>query len=95
MTMTDTRAIHDAPTTPELCLAAVRQNALALEFVPEALKTPELCLEAVKQNGLSADEGRLHGCRAERWRGSGLRAGLLRDAGAVHGGREGGRRRFA
>jgi hypothetical protein len=37
--------------TPELCLAAVRQNGLALEFVRN--QTPRICLEAVQQYGLS------------------------------------------
>jgi hypothetical protein len=35
----------------EICLAAVKQNGLALQFVKE--QTEELCLAAVKQNGLA------------------------------------------
>lgn len=35
--------------TPDLCLAAVRQNGYALKEVKE--QTPEICLEAVKQDG--------------------------------------------
>jgi hypothetical protein len=35
--------------TPELCLAAVRQNGLALQYVKD--QTPEICLEAVRRNG--------------------------------------------
>jgi hypothetical protein len=35
--------------TPELCIAAVQQDGLALEYVKE--QTPELCLAAVQQNG--------------------------------------------
>ena len=36
--------------TTEICLAAVQDNGLALEFVPEELKTVELCRTAVKNN---------------------------------------------
>ena len=43
---------HDIPSikkqTPELCLAAVKENGLALQFVKN--KTAKICLEAVKQN---------------------------------------------
>jgi hypothetical protein len=39
--------------TPEICLEAVKQNGLALEFVKE--QTPEICLEAVKQDGLALE----------------------------------------
>ena len=34
--------------TPEICLNAVKQNGLCLEFVQE--QTPEICLKAIKQN---------------------------------------------
>ena len=37
--------------TPELCLAAVKNNGLNLEFVKE--QTPELCLAAVEQDGIA------------------------------------------
>lgn len=37
--------------TEEICLEAVRQNGLALEYVHEEFKTEELCLEAVKGEG--------------------------------------------
>ena len=36
--------------TTEICLAAVQDNGLALEFVSEELKTVEMCLAAVKNN---------------------------------------------
>jgi len=36
--------------TPELCLAAVKQEGWVLQFVPEELKTPEPYLAAVQQN---------------------------------------------
>ena len=35
--------------TPEICMAATKDNGLALEFVKE--QTPEICMAAVKQNG--------------------------------------------
>jgi hypothetical protein len=35
--------------TAEMCLAVVRRNGRALEWVPKNLKTPEMCLEAVRQ----------------------------------------------
>ena len=34
---------------PELCLAAVLQNGLALQYVPDDKHTPELCLYVSKQ----------------------------------------------
>jgi len=34
-----------------MCLAAVRQNGLALQYVKEQIE--EICLAAVKQNGLA------------------------------------------
>jgi hypothetical protein len=37
--------------TPELCLAAVRQNQFELQYVPEPLKTLELCVAAIKESG--------------------------------------------
>jgi len=37
--------------TPEICLAAVQQNGLALEFVND--QTPEICMAAVQQNELA------------------------------------------
>ena len=36
--------------TAEICLAAVQDNGLALEFVPDELKTMEMCLAAVQNN---------------------------------------------
>ena len=39
--------------TPEICLAAVKQNGLALGYVEE--QTPEICMAAVKQNGLALE----------------------------------------
>ena len=33
------------------CIEAVKEDAFALQYVPEELKTPEICLEAVKSNG--------------------------------------------
>jgi tetratricopeptide (TPR) repeat protein len=39
------------PKTAENCLAVVKQNGFALEYVPENLKTAELCLAAVNQSG--------------------------------------------
>lgn len=41
------------PEGPLLYLTAVKQDGLALEFVPSKYKTPKLCLEAVRQNGLA------------------------------------------
>jgi hypothetical protein len=40
---------------PKLCLSAVRQNGLALEFLPLNLVSYEICMEAVKQNGLALE----------------------------------------
>lgn len=37
--------------TPEICLAAVQQDGLALEFIKE--QTPKICLAAVKEGGLA------------------------------------------
>ena len=37
--------------TPEICLAAVKQDGTALQYVKG--QTPEICLEAVKQNGFA------------------------------------------
>jgi hypothetical protein len=37
------------------CLLAVRQNGLALQYVPDRLMEYEICLEAVKQNGKSLE----------------------------------------
>lgn len=34
--------------TPKICLAAVKQNSLALKYVDE--QTPEICLAAVQQD---------------------------------------------
>ena len=42
-------------TTAEEALAAVKQDADALEYVPEKLKTAELCLIAVKQDGYALE----------------------------------------
>ena len=36
--------------TPERCLAAVRQNGLALKFIDLEIQTTEMCFEAVKQD---------------------------------------------
>jgi tetratricopeptide (TPR) repeat protein len=41
----------DVLKTPEICLTAVQQDGMALEYVPVALRTAEVCLAAVKQNG--------------------------------------------
>ena len=41
--------------TPEICLAAVKQNGLALQYVIISKRTPEVCLAAVKQNGNSLE----------------------------------------
>ena len=35
--------------TPDICLAAVKQDGYALQYVKE--QTPDICLAAVKQNG--------------------------------------------
>jgi hypothetical protein len=40
-----------AITTIEEALAAVKEDGMALENVPEQYKTAEVCLEAVKSNG--------------------------------------------
>jgi hypothetical protein len=37
----------------DLCLEAVRQDGIALQYIKENQQTEELCLEAVKQNGLA------------------------------------------
>jgi len=39
--------------TPEICLAAVKQNGCALKYVIE--QTPEICLAAVKQDGCALE----------------------------------------
>lgn len=39
--------------TPELCMLAVKQNGLALQYIPTIIQTKELCEEAVRQNGLA------------------------------------------
>ena len=36
--------------SPEICLAAVKQDGHALAFVPEDKRSPEICLAAVTQN---------------------------------------------
>ena len=36
--------------TSELCLAAVRQNGMALEYVSEEMRIPEICLNAYRMN---------------------------------------------
>lgn len=51
--ITRLRNIPDDMKTPELCLAAVKQDGMALEYVPDHLKTPELCLTAVRKHGLA------------------------------------------
>jgi hypothetical protein len=35
----------------EICVAAVKHDGWALEYVTEELRTAEICLEAVKQEG--------------------------------------------
>lgn len=40
---------HSPIQTPEICLAAVKQNGVALKFVRN--QTPELCMMAVEQYG--------------------------------------------
>jgi hypothetical protein len=40
--------VPDKLRTAELFLETVRQNGMALYWVPENLRTPEICLEAVK-----------------------------------------------
>lgn len=42
--------IDQVEKTPERCLAAVRQNGLALQLIPKDIHSVALCLEAVKQN---------------------------------------------
>ena len=37
--------------TPDICMAAVRQNGLALQFVKE--QTPDICMAAVRQNAMA------------------------------------------
>jgi hypothetical protein len=39
--------------TAEMCLAAVKQNGEALQYVPEELRTAELCLAAVQDDGMA------------------------------------------
>ena len=36
--------------TIEMCLEAVREDGMELQYVPEQMKTYEMCLEAVKQD---------------------------------------------
>ena len=48
--------LRDVPSsvrTYEICLEAVRNYGLSIEWVPADIMTYELCLEAVKQNGLA------------------------------------------
>jgi hypothetical protein len=42
--------VPDNMCSEALCLAAVRQDGLAIESLPKIRLTPEICLEAVKQN---------------------------------------------
>lgn len=42
---------HIERQTEKICLAAVKQNGLLLEFVEE--QTEEICITAVKQNGMA------------------------------------------
>jgi hypothetical protein len=44
------RAIPRGGKTPEICLAAVQEDGLALQEVPKAFRTAEVCDAAVKQN---------------------------------------------
>ncbi len=37
----------------EICFEAVKNDGLALMYVPTEFKTKELCLQAVSQNGLA------------------------------------------
>ena len=39
--------------TPEICMVAVTQNGMALQFITD--QTPELCMAAVTQNGLALE----------------------------------------
>lgn len=39
--------------TEDMCIAAVRQNGLALKFIKNRYKTPKICVIAVGQNGLA------------------------------------------
>jgi hypothetical protein len=39
--------------TEGMCLEAVKQNGMALKYVPDKLKTAELCFDAVKRNGVA------------------------------------------
>ena len=45
--------IPDAILTETICMAAVQQFGLCLEYVPEPMKTEEICLAAVRQLGTS------------------------------------------
>lgn len=47
----DLKWIKKHQQTPEICMAAVQQNGLALEF--SYIHTPEICRAAVEQNGLA------------------------------------------
>ncbi|MCR5257648.1 MAG: DUF4116 domain-containing protein, partial [Desulfovibrio sp.] len=41
--------------TPEACLAAVREDGRALQFLPEGLRTLDVCLAACQQNGTAME----------------------------------------
>ncbi len=43
--------VPESSRTPALCLAAVLEDGLALQFVPEAFRTAEICLEGVRRRG--------------------------------------------
>jgi hypothetical protein len=47
--------VPDEIKTPELCIAAVKQNGFALEFVPKDLMTTEVCLAAVYRYGCALE----------------------------------------
>ena len=46
-------AFREATPIVRVCLAAVQQNGMALEFVLEPLHSSEICLAATRQNGMT------------------------------------------
>ncbi len=39
--------------TPDICMAAVKKQGLALHYVNDNLRTPDICMEAVVKNPMA------------------------------------------
>jgi hypothetical protein len=42
--------LHESLKTEAICLAAVKEDGCALQFVPETMKTEHICLLALQRN---------------------------------------------